>query len=162
MCPIEIYAYSNTPMRTFHETSNKNLGEPIRLSYHGQSHFNSIVKINANFSMNRGNEPFGVREETAIRKAKIRKDQVNIEEKELRIVRVEFENKGNRDLETTLQESLVAFEDSIKKISVRTFENVNIILVILIINSKRKRMRDCLYNKQLKSHQDFLRAVLIE
>lgn len=127
MCPIEIYAYSNTPMRTFHETSNKNLGEPIRLSYHGQSHFNSIVKINANFSMNRGNEPFGVREEMAIRKAKIRKDQVNIEEKELRIVRVEFENKGNRDLETTLQESLVAFEDSIKKISVRTFENVNLI-----------------------------------
>ena len=38
--PFEIYAYSNTPMRTFHENSGS--GRPLRLSYHGQSHYNSI------------------------------------------------------------------------------------------------------------------------
>ena len=39
--PFEIYAYSNTPMRTFHE--NSGIGCPLRLAYHGQSHYNSIV-----------------------------------------------------------------------------------------------------------------------
>jgi len=41
---IQIYAYSGEPMRTFHEV-NSNNQEPIRLSYHGSSHYNSIKKI---------------------------------------------------------------------------------------------------------------------
>lgn len=46
--PIEIYAYSIEPMRTFHET-NFQKNEPIRLSYHGMSHYNSVrVKKNGN------------------------------------------------------------------------------------------------------------------
>lgn len=39
--PIEIYAYSTQPMRTFHE-SNFMKAEPIRLSYHGMCHYNSV------------------------------------------------------------------------------------------------------------------------
>lgn len=39
--PFEIYAYSNIPMRTFHE--HFGIGSPLRLSYHGQSHYNSIA-----------------------------------------------------------------------------------------------------------------------
>lgn len=39
--PVEIFAYSNTPMRTFHEDSG--IGIPIKVAYHGQSHYNSIV-----------------------------------------------------------------------------------------------------------------------
>lgn len=39
--PIEIYAYSSEPMRTFHETNFKK-SEPIRLSYHGMCHYNSV------------------------------------------------------------------------------------------------------------------------
>lgn len=39
--PVEIYAYSNVPMRTFHETSGH--AEPFRLSYHGRCHYNAIV-----------------------------------------------------------------------------------------------------------------------
>ncbi len=39
--PVEIYAYSNVPMRTFHETSGS--AEPFRLSYHGRCHYNAIV-----------------------------------------------------------------------------------------------------------------------
>lgn len=45
--PIEIYAYQTEPMRTFHETDGGE--EPIRLSYHGQSHYNSIVPLNWNY-----------------------------------------------------------------------------------------------------------------
>jgi len=41
---IEIYAYSSEPMRTFHEV-NTNNQNPIRLSYHGASHYNSVMII---------------------------------------------------------------------------------------------------------------------
>ena len=39
--PIEIYAYSKTPMRTFHESYGSEV--PFRLSYHGSSHYNAIT-----------------------------------------------------------------------------------------------------------------------
>ena len=42
--PIEIYSYSNQPMRTFHEHCD-NMVEPIRLSYHGMSHYNAVVPM---------------------------------------------------------------------------------------------------------------------
>lgn len=40
--PIEIYAYAKEPLRTFHEVSNDQHVKPIRLSYHGRSHYNSV------------------------------------------------------------------------------------------------------------------------
>lgn len=40
--PIEIYSYSNQPMRTFHEHCDSQV-DPIRLSYHGKSHYNAVV-----------------------------------------------------------------------------------------------------------------------
>lgn len=42
--PVELYGYSLEPMRTFHETNKKNI-EPMRLSYHGQCHYNSVKAI---------------------------------------------------------------------------------------------------------------------
>ena len=45
--PIEIYAYSREPMRTFHEQMGPN--EPFKLSYHGASHYNSIVHKEWNY-----------------------------------------------------------------------------------------------------------------
>ena len=47
-CPIEIYAYSNEPMRTFHE-AGMNSSEPIRMSYHGRSHYNSVSEVEYDF-----------------------------------------------------------------------------------------------------------------
>ena len=44
--PIELYAYSKVPMRTFHESHGSEGTQPIRLSYHGKSHFNSIMPFN--------------------------------------------------------------------------------------------------------------------
>lgn len=41
-CPIEIYAYRAEPMRTFHEEKFNNSNKPIRLSYHGNEHYNSV------------------------------------------------------------------------------------------------------------------------
>lgn len=33
-------------MRTFHEQNDERSREPIRLSYHGKSHYNSVVALN--------------------------------------------------------------------------------------------------------------------
>lgn len=44
--PIEIYAYSIESMRTFHEQEDERNRVPIRLSYHGKSHYNSVVPLN--------------------------------------------------------------------------------------------------------------------
>ena len=50
--PVEIYAYDNKPMKTFHESQeydengNHIKMRPFRLSYHGNSHYNSIVPLN--------------------------------------------------------------------------------------------------------------------
>jgi len=41
---IKIYAYSSEPLRTFHETQDSTQ-EPFRLSYHGKSHYNSILAV---------------------------------------------------------------------------------------------------------------------
>lgn len=151
--PIEIYAYSDKPMRTFHETSNDNSGEPIRLSYHGQSHFNSIIKINGPlFKYPNNNDSFGIKEEMALMKARGRKEHLH-EEKELRIVRDEFENKGNRDLETALQESLMAFEDCIKKLSFKCYEQAiffyfyKYFKIFFQILKIRRKMKDYWSNK---------------
>ena len=40
---IEIYAYRAEPMRTFHE--ERTGGGVIRLSYHGNEHYNSVVSL---------------------------------------------------------------------------------------------------------------------
>ena len=41
--PIEIYAYSSKPMKTFHEEDGET--RVFRLSYHGKSHYNAIVPL---------------------------------------------------------------------------------------------------------------------
>lgn len=48
---VEIYSYANTPMRTFNEISNPAVAAmkvnkvPLRLSFHGHNHYNSIMPI---------------------------------------------------------------------------------------------------------------------
>ena len=39
--PVNIYAYSMTPMVTLHDDLK---GVPIELSYHGHSHYNSLIR----------------------------------------------------------------------------------------------------------------------
>lgn len=122
--PIEIYAYSAEPMRTFHEV-NQNNRTPIRLSYHGASHYNSVKKITQE------NEPLldteiGDIESTALKnateRAEQRKENRPIESNNvvrgseatlikdiINLSRKEFENAGRRDMEIALEESLASF-----------------------------------------------------
>ena len=53
--PIEIYSGSDKPLKTFHENINEfNLKQkisPIRISYHGQEHYNSIIPRKNNYEI---------------------------------------------------------------------------------------------------------------
>ena len=68
--PIEIYAYRNEPMRTFHESEFEG-GNPMRVSYHGKCHYNSIILIDGG-KQEAGMEP-GWQEDEAISSALERK-----------------------------------------------------------------------------------------
>jgi OTU domain-containing protein 5 len=124
---IEIYAYSSDPMRTFHE-SGSNTNEPIRLSYHGKSHYNSIKKLGKE---NEGmvGMPFGQIEDITLRNAKLRAEKrkeqqqnnvimiSNNQDEMLNAIigksREEFENNGKRDMEAALEESLALYEQEV-------------------------------------------------
>jgi len=122
---VEIFAYSDVPMRTFHESAG--FGSrltPIRLSYHGNSHFNSIV-LNNNAKNEGFKEKYGRIEDLAIKRAKDRRENKQNREKEIKELSISRTDFTKRDLETALQESLRVFEEGLKKISVKTFENVD-------------------------------------
>jgi len=125
-CPIEIYAYSTTPMRTFHESSEKGINS-IKISYHGSSHYNSISPLSGIVPLI--DKPCGEVEENAIRKAveakeaqeaRARSDrdaEVTTQDAIREMVRVSreaFESQGVRDMEIALQESLKEFNKSEK------------------------------------------------
>lgn len=64
--PIEVYAYSTQSMRTFHEQNDERKREPIRLSYHGQSHFNSVLRSDWSPANRFENSEPGIIEDQAI------------------------------------------------------------------------------------------------
>ena len=72
--PIEIYAYSNIPMRTFHEQVGTE--EPFRLSYHGQNHYNSILPTNWNYEKVYIQQEPGRFEEESLKQSKLRSEQL--------------------------------------------------------------------------------------
>ena len=69
--PIEIYAYRSEPMRTFHEDQQNN-NKPIRLSYHGKEHYNSVQLIIPPHILNQSLQP-GVIEKKALEQSRQRK-----------------------------------------------------------------------------------------
>jgi len=133
---IQIYAYSGEPMRTFHEV-NSNNQEPIRLSYHGSSHYNSIKKIGQENDGLLDNEP-GVLEDVVLRNSRARLENRNVRNAQvadhertdanflgeaINLSRAEFENKGRRDMEIALEESLALFyEDQTEKVADKELE----------------------------------------
>lgn len=78
--PIEIYAYSDVPMRTFSESRRRDKGRIIRISYHARSHYNSIVDLSITNSKDRilSDRP-GELEELAITKTKIKNNNESIQ-----------------------------------------------------------------------------------
>jgi len=139
--PIQIYAYSNTPMRTFSESRNSS-GKVIMLSYHRSSHYNSIVDLDVEPSKRIISDSLGTLEELAIAKCSYinnsnrimtalegddneeAKEGSNIENlfnanadliaqyrNIIQRSRTEFESQGIRDMELALEESLRAFQN---------------------------------------------------
>ncbi|EAR85579.1 OTU-like cysteine protease (macronuclear) [Tetrahymena thermophila SB210] len=127
--PIEVYAYSSQPMRTFHET-NFNNNEPIRLSYHGKCHYNSVKK---NGFLNLGYLQIsdqGKQEAEALKNSHSRHQrspESNAEVAEaIQNSRKEFEIIGKRDMERALEESLQLFEESEKANNEQQFVDIAI------------------------------------
>ncbi|CAG9326059.1 unnamed protein product [Blepharisma stoltei] len=99
---IEIYAYANQPMRTFHESYGE--GTPIRLAYHGRSHYNSIIGKD-------GHEPLltsrpGEFEEIRIQLTKRISQGLEPRHENIRRAREGFDNSAQTDLEQALSISL--------------------------------------------------------
>lgn len=59
-------------MRTFHEQDGSN--EPFRLSYHGKSHYNSIVQMDWNYDKVFIKTTPGEIEDEAIKMSKLREE----------------------------------------------------------------------------------------
>ena len=65
--PIEVYAMSDSPMKTFHENGDST---PLRLSFHGSSHYNSIVPMSWNHKSSLSSTEPGIIEDEAISMSK--------------------------------------------------------------------------------------------
>jgi hypothetical protein len=61
-------------MRTFHEQVGSQ--EPFRLSYHGSSHYNSIIATNWNYEKVFIKQDPGKFEDDALRQSKLRTEQM--------------------------------------------------------------------------------------
>ncbi len=87
--PIEIYSYSKVPIKTFHENPSQSVLyereisnlPPIRLSYHGKAHYNSVFSLDPNvFKQSLINFPAGVYEDKILEKVKLKQIQVKNEQ----------------------------------------------------------------------------------
>lgn len=99
--PFYIYAYSATPMRTFHEVEGSL--PPIKVSYHGKCHYNSVV--NTVWHEPLLPTPPGQFEEEFIRnhQARLAAGGVNMH---LNSMRQAFDQRGQLDLEEAIRLSL--------------------------------------------------------
>jgi len=107
--PFLIFAYSNTPMKTFHENFGE--GEPIRISYHGQSHYNSIV--NKDFHIPLLSTPPGVHELNAVTIAKDVKEGRAAPNENIARARANFNIAGQIDIDEALRISLEEYDKTI-------------------------------------------------
>eukprot|EP01017_Pseudomicrothorax_dubius_P023416 TRINITY_DN2502_c0_g1_i7.p2 TRINITY_DN2502_c0_g1~~TRINITY_DN2502_c0_g1_i7.p2 ORF type:complete len:152 (-),score=40.31 TRINITY_DN2502_c0_g1_i7:304-759(-) len=148
------------PMRTFHECVG--LGkEPILLRYIPNQHYDSI-KVLRKENVGLLTTPFGVREDFALKFAKMSKEANAMEvpsgdkseletmQMSVRKAREEFEDKGKRDLEVALEESLSIFEnkegqknmEEVLQESLNVFEKVNKTLIGINIWKGTRRKTD--------------------
>lgn len=135
-CRVEIYApYSQTPMRTFHETCDGTWPSPIRLQYEGHSHYNSLA-LRTGFAPIAKSMPGrqcapGDIENAAIARSQKRQeagqrrrgaaeadvDQTNNEvlDESIRLSRVEFEHKSDAEMDKALDDSKAEWERAERK-----------------------------------------------
>lgn len=133
---IVIFAYDNKPLRTFHEDVDTTKVREIKLSYHGRSHYNSIVEI-MNYSGPIMKNVYGIYEDAVIAAVTNRNSRIanavptipvvnpnpleeekkGIHEKSGATVakaRAAFEEIGSRDMEIALFESIQMMKEQEK------------------------------------------------
>lgn len=105
--PIEIFAYSTEPMRTFHEQKDNPDLIPIRLSYFGCNHYDSITPIDKEKFRNSllESEP-GMVEDQAINN----ESSPRLQNQKIRKAREIFDEQGKRDMEAALAECVEVSE----------------------------------------------------
>lgn len=104
MRPVEIYAYSNTPMRTFHE-SKDGTTLPIRLSYHGESHYNSIIMKDNEFTPLLSTTP-GDREKEALKMVHHKKESPDLKINDTEVAAAQKEEEVKTEVNSELQDLL--------------------------------------------------------
>jgi OTU domain-containing protein 5 len=123
--PIEIYSGSNKPLKTFHENvkefnlkdeSDKNKKyfiSPIRVSYHGKEHYNSVVPTKFDFDIWRSykdnmiNKPPGEYENEVLKIKKEQKSNKINEKKEIEESRKLFVKTKDKYLDDMLLDLLL-------------------------------------------------------
>ena len=99
--PFNIFAYSSLPIRTFHEDHGQ--GRAIRLAYHGQCHYNSVVDVQGQGRMIDSSP--GEFEQHVLEQATRELFRAGLARHRQR-----FEENLHMDIEEALRSSLAAFE----------------------------------------------------
>uniref|UniRef100_A0A6A7GCS2 ubiquitinyl hydrolase 1 n=1 Tax=Hirondellea gigas TaxID=1518452 RepID=A0A6A7GCS2_9CRUS len=127
--PVEVFAYQAEPMKTYRRPSQQGSKPPIRLSYHFQSHYNSVIHPrNHHFVIS--NEQPGEIEDRCLKWSALRSRQAldqaislsDVEATELEGMRIalthsrgEFEGQQSIDFDKAVHESVLVFEQTRKE-----------------------------------------------
>jgi len=132
-CRVEIYAsYTHALMRTFHETCDAKWGRPVRLQYEGHSHYNSLAPRSGLVPISRGTERApGEIEAAAIARSRKRQEagqrragaqeadlhetDREVVDESIRLSRIEFEHKSDKEMDQTLEKSRSEWEVAERK-----------------------------------------------
>jgi OTU domain-containing protein 5 len=160
--PIEIYSNSIKPLKTFHENQNsflrnenenENIFLPIRLSYHGKNHYNSIVPNKENLQQWRKfRKSFiqlnnGEYEDKVLEEVKINKENKKIIEENEKARKL-FMEKRNKYLDDLLDDIILEEDEQEKK---NNNENKNINkLDIIMKQSELEKNEEDMINSAIK------------
>ena len=147
--PIEIYSNSTKPLKTFHENKNEFKTEgnekinndlndfvmPIRISYHGKNHYNSIVPNKENLNQWRKfrncflKEKNGEYEDKVLEQVKLNKENKKIIEENEKARKL-FMEKRNKYLDDLLDDIILEEdeEEKIKKENKNNYDKMEIIM----------------------------------
>ena len=165
--PIEIYSNSTKPLKTFHENKNEFKREgnekinndcndfvmPIRISYHGKNHYNSIVPNKENLQQWRKfRKSFiqlnnGEYEDKVLEEVKINKENKKIIEENEKARKL-FMEKRNKYLDDLLDDIILEEDEQEKK---NNNENKNINkLDIIMKQSELEKNEEDMINSAIK------------
>lgn len=147
--PIEIYSNSTKPLKTFHENKNEFKREgnekinndlndfvmPIRISYHGKNHYNSIVPNKENLNQWRKfrncflKEKNGEYEDKVLEQVKLNKENKKIIEENEKARKL-FMEKRNKYLDDLLDDIILEEdeEEKMKKENKNNYDKMEIIM----------------------------------